>query len=169
MECVKRRRLFRRFSLRTDALATAIHPRVQDAPKRARKGQGLTVRVVGSRTSAHLAWLCGDLQRWSLLIRLDVLAYRPLFRKGLMCKLLKTKWSGRVDSNHRPPGPESGVPGYLLEYRVKYFRVKLQFTYQKYTRGWAVGWVVFDVPGNAWHDVRRLTPTAGTVVEEASG
>jgi hypothetical protein len=23
-----------------------------------------------------------------------------------MCKSLKTKWSGRVDSNHRPPGPE---------------------------------------------------------------
>src|SRR6516225_717090 len=23
-----------------------------------------------------------------------------------MFKLLKTKWSGRVDSNHRPPGPE---------------------------------------------------------------
>ena len=31
---------------------------------------------------------------------------RPLFGKSLMCKLLKIKWSGRVDSNHRPPGPE---------------------------------------------------------------
>ena len=25
----------------------------------------------------------------------------------------------------------------------QYFRAKLQFKYQKYTRGWAVGWVVF--------------------------
>ena len=33
---------------------------------------------------------------------------RPLFLKGLICKLLKIKWSGRVDSNHRPPGPEPG-------------------------------------------------------------
>ncbi len=33
-------------------------------------------------------------------------SYRPLFGKGLICKLLKIKWSGRVDSNHRPPGPE---------------------------------------------------------------
>jgi D-amino-acid oxidase len=30
-------------------------------------------------------------------------------------------WSGRVDSNHRPPGPESGVPRYLLEYRANIF------------------------------------------------
>src|SRR5689334_9496973 len=27
-----------------------------------------------------------------------------------MCKLLKINWSGRVDSNHRPPGPE---PAYI--------------------------------------------------------
>jgi len=27
-------------------------------------------------------------------------------------------WSGRVDSNHRPPGPESGAPRYLLEYKA---------------------------------------------------
>src|ERR1051325_9740575 len=26
-----------------------------------------------------------------------------------MFKLLKIKWSGRVDSNHRPPGPEPGA------------------------------------------------------------
>ena len=30
---------------------------------------------------------------------------KATFCKGLMCKLLKIKWSGRVDSNHRPLGP----------------------------------------------------------------
>ena len=34
---------------------------------------------------------------------------RPLFRKALICISLKKKWSGRVDSNHRPPGPEPGA------------------------------------------------------------
>ncbi len=32
-------------------------------------------------------------------------------------------------------------------YLCQYFRVKLQFKYQKYTRGWAVGWVVLMLPG----------------------
>ena len=31
------------------------------------------------------------------------------------------KWSGREDSNLRPPGPEPGVPRYLLEYRANIF------------------------------------------------
>src|SRR5690242_9973370 len=35
--------------------------------------------------------------------------YRPLFPNGLIFKVVKTKWSGRVDSNHRPPGPEPGA------------------------------------------------------------
>jgi hypothetical protein len=55
-------------------------------------------------------------------------------------------WSGRQDLNLRLPSPEPGVPRYLLEYRAnksKYFRVELQFKYQKDTRGWAVGWVVW--------------------------
>jgi len=46
---------------------------------------------------------------------------RPLFRKALMCKLLKIKWSGRVDSNHRPPGPEPDSPRPLLDYRATIF------------------------------------------------
>ena len=33
----------------------------------------------------------------------------------------KDNWSGREDSNLRPPGPESGVPRYLLEYRANIF------------------------------------------------
>ena len=33
---------------------------------------------------------------------------RPLLLKVEMRKLLKKIWSGRVDSNHRPPGPEPG-------------------------------------------------------------
>ena len=33
----------------------------------------------------------------------------------------KDIWSGRVDSNHRPPGPEAcGLP-YLLEYKANIF------------------------------------------------
>ena len=46
--------------------------------------------------------------RPELHIGLPLLSYRPLFRRSLICKLLKTNWSGRVDSNHRPPGPEPG-------------------------------------------------------------
>jgi hypothetical protein len=49
-----------------------------------------------------------DLLRLELLITADASSYRPLFPKGLMCNALKIKWSGRVDSNHRPPGPEYG-------------------------------------------------------------
>jgi hypothetical protein len=30
-------------------------------------------------------------------------------------------WSGRVDSNHRPPGPEACGIGYLYEYKVNIF------------------------------------------------
>ena len=57
-----------------------------------------------------------DAIRQSQLVKVYLLAtvskLRPLFRKSLICKLLKTKWSGRVDSNHRPPGPEPGaLPG----------------------------------------------------------
>jgi len=57
----------------------------------------------------------------ALLIKGRGSCYRTLFRRALMFKLLKIKWSGRVDSNHRPPGPESGVPRYLLEYRANIF------------------------------------------------
>ena len=33
----------------------------------------------------------------------------------------KVKWSGRVDSNHRPPGPETCDPRYHLDYRANIF------------------------------------------------
>src|SRR5580698_6127485 len=40
------------------------------------------------------------------------------------------------DSRHGTPGPEACGLRYLLEYKAKYFRVKLlQFKHQKYTRG----------------------------------
>ena len=50
-----------------------------------------------------------------------VVGVEPFVAIGVEPKKAKDRWSGRVDSNHRPPGPEAGDPRYLYDYRVNIF------------------------------------------------
>ena len=62
-------------------------------------------------------------------------------------------------ATHRPPGPETDDPRYLHDYRANIFAIKFHFRYQKYVRGWAIGWAVFSRSGSQsskWQSVHSV-------------
>jgi len=80
-----------------------VHPQahtVREAMERARK-------VSGGHTFGHTGERLPERQD-----------FRDSQNVPQQSRKLREDWSGRVDSNHRPPGPETEGPRHLLDYRA---------------------------------------------------